>query len=138
MPAGRPTKYTSSMCDKVIELMSEGASKTEVSAALGIHWDTFCDWQRNNVEFSYAIKKGEKLSEAWWQRIARENLIAHPKGPQLNATLWYMNMKNRFGWRDKHELTGDPEKPIEVNAHVDFGKMTDDDLNRYLDQAKKG
>src|SRR3990167_5924921 len=101
---GRPTKYESWMCDKLIELMSEGASKNEVSVALGIHWDTFCDWQKKNSEFSYSVKRGEKLSEAWWERIARENLITFHKGPQFNAVLWYMNMKNRFGWRDKQEI----------------------------------
>lgn len=137
-PGGRPTKYVPKMCEKVIELMSEGASKTEVAAELGICWDTFGRWQNENEEFSEACKKGEKLSEAWWQRIARENLIYHPKSSQLNATLWYMNMKNRFGWRDKQELTGDPKNPVEINHHLDFGKMTDDELNRFLDQAKKG
>lgn len=137
-PGGRPTKYLPEMCAKVIELMREGRSKTEVAAELGICWDTLNHWQENNPEFSAAIKAGQRLSEAWWEKIARENLIYSPRGTQLNATLWYMNMKNRFGWRDKQEVehSGNAEKPIELN--LNFKSMTDDELNRFLDQTKKG
>lgn len=103
-PGGRPTKYKPEMCEKVVALMQEGASKAEVAAVLDISHETLNEWTKNNPEFSDAIKKGVRLSEAWWEKMARENLITMPKGPQFNATLWYMNMKNRFGWRDKQEI----------------------------------
>lgn len=37
------------------------------------------------------------LSEAWWEEHGRLNL--HNR--EFNSVLWYMNMKNRFGWRDR-------------------------------------
>lgn len=113
---GRPSKYDPLMCERVIELMSEGASKVEVAADLKIARDTLTDWTHKNKEFSAAIKIGEELSEAWWMGIARENLIERFQGSKLNATLWYMNMKNRFGWKDKQEIehSGDKENPIVV------------------------
>ena len=52
-----------------------------------------------------AVKKGEQLSQAWWLNIARENIISKYQGDNINATLWYMNMKNRFGWKDKQETS---------------------------------
>ena len=135
---GRPSKFEPWMCERVVELMKEGASKTEVAASIGIDRDTLNEWSKTNSDFSVSIKKGEQLSEVWWEKIARENLITHPKGPQFNSTLWYMNMKNRFGWKDKQEVehSGNKDKPIQHNH--DFKKMTDDDLNQFLDQAKKG
>lgn len=140
---GRPTKYTPSMCDVVVEMMREGASKIEVCAKLGISSETMSQWSKPesdyyNQNFSDAVKKGEQLSEAWWQKKARDHLVYHPKGEQLNATLWYMNMKNRFGWKDKHEISGDKDSPLEVNHNLNFKNMDDAELNRYLDQAKKG
>lgn len=104
MPAGRPSKYTPEMCDIAIKEMSEGASKTEVCAELGISYETFLDWQdlksdRYKKEFSEAVKKGEQLSEAWWLSKGRKNL----ENKEFNSTLWYMNMKNRHGWSDKQE-----------------------------------
>jgi len=101
---GRPSKYSPIFCETVIALMSEGASKTEVAAELNIAWDTLHEWEKNFPEFSDAIKRGSKLSEGWWEKKARENLVSYKDGPTINASLWYMNMKNRFGWKDKQEV----------------------------------
>jgi len=114
-PFGRPTKYKPEFCDKVIELMAEGASKTEVIAELDISWDTLIDWtnpesERYEKDFSESIKKGSMLSQSWWEKNGRVNL----KDREFNYTGWYMNMKNRFRkspeyWADqiKHDLDVD-------------------------------
>ena len=102
---GRPTKYKPEMCDQVIKLMGQGASLIEVAAELGVSHETVHDWKRVDspqyIEaFSDAIKAGVRLSHAWWERNGRINL----ENKDFSATLWYMNMKNRFGWRDKHDI----------------------------------
>lgn len=97
LAVGRPTVYRAEICDQVIELMKEGRSKNAVASILGIHVDTIYDWCDKYPEFSEAIKKGVMLSEAWWEEHGRLNL--HNR--DFNSTLWYMNMKNRFGWRDR-------------------------------------
>ena len=96
----KPTKYNSEMCKKVIELMSEGASLCEVAAKLGICEDEIHEWKEKIPEFSDAIKKGKLLSQVWWEKQGRLNLT----NKNFNYTLWYMNMKNRFGWRDKQDV----------------------------------
>lgn len=99
---GRPTKYLPEMCDAVVALMSEGASKIEVAHEIGISGETLNEWSKDNPDFSAAIKAGEAASHAWWLSKGRKNL----ENKDFSATLWYMNMKNRHGWRDKTELTG--------------------------------
>ncbi len=99
-PVGRPSKYESSMCDIVIREMTEGASKEEVAATLGIAMSTFMLWQAENTEFSEAVKKGEDASKAWWMRSGRVNL----ENKDFSYTGWYMNMKNRHKWADKQEI----------------------------------
>lgn len=99
---GRPTKYRPEMCSTVVELMSQGASKLEVCGALGVFdQETLIEWEKKYPDFSEAIKTGVQQSEIWWQRKGRQNV----DNKEFNTALWYINMKNRFGWRDKKETT---------------------------------
>lgn len=103
MPAGRPKKTLKDLPenwrDIIIDEMSEGASLAEIHALLDISADVRIRMEKEIPEFHDAIKKGKRLSEQWWQKKGRENL----ENKDFSATLWYMNMKNRFGWRDKTE-----------------------------------
>ena len=116
MPAGRPSNYKPEYCDLVIKLMSVGKSWTAVACSLHTTREVLDTWCEKHPEFADAKKNGFLLSEAWWESIAHENLMVHKDGPNLNATLWYMNMKNRFGWRDKHEHSGDQNAPIQIQT----------------------
>ncbi len=112
---GRPTKYEPDvMIPTMLAGFEEGMSKTEVAAMIGITRETMRVWSETYPQFSAAIKQGVDLSEAWWEKQSRRALF----DKDFQATNWIFNMKNRFGWRDKQEVTGDPERPQQLVHRV--------------------
>ncbi len=106
---GRPKDDLSSLpvswYIEVLELYKSGASDVEIKALI-YEWrgsfsnDLWDRWINEIDEFSETIKIGKMLSEAWWAKQGRTNLSQ----PKFNYTGWYINMKNRFGWKDKTEI----------------------------------
>ena len=90
------------MCERLLAMRKDGASVIEVCADLGIAKRTYLVWREQRAEFNEAAELGDTLAEAWWTRQGRLNL----RDKEFNSTMWYMNMKNRFGWRDKQEHMG--------------------------------
>lgn len=109
---GRPvTMPPEGACETVLGMMAEGASKTQVCAALNTGWDTFALWQERDPMFLEAVKKGTLLSQAWWEAHGSKQL----ENKEFNHVLWYMNMKNRFGWADKQETKHSGEMTIKID-----------------------
>lgn len=133
---GRPSKYKPEMCDRVIELMTEGASQVEVCADIGISRETYNQWCKpgSNTyikEFADANDKGVALSQAWWEKLGR---LGAAGMSEINPVVWIFNMKNRFKWHDKQalEVSGDQDKPIKQEVtHT----LTDwDVIDKKMDQ----
>lgn len=106
---GRPLASLDSLPDNwyddILELYREGGSDVEAKAMI-YEWrgsfsnDLFDRWMIDEPQFSETIKMGRMLSEAWWNKNGRINL----QNKDFNYTGWYMQMKNRFGWKDKQEV----------------------------------
>lgn len=101
---------------EILELYKEGGSDVEVKALIYSWRNSFSNdlwdrWLKEEPVFSETIKKGRMLCEAWWSREGRENLSDRDFSP----TLWYMNMKNRFGWRDTHDVNSNIKGEVNIN-----------------------
>ena len=105
MPAGRPKKTVKDTLPdgwkgEVLALGEVGGSLEEIKGMLDISDDLHYRWMEEEPEYSGTIKRAQRKAQLWWQTQGRVNL----KDKDFSATLWYMNMKNRFGWRDKQEV----------------------------------
>ncbi len=104
---GRPKKTLDDLPkdwkDKIYKFFLNGYSKAEIAHEIALKCTTFKEFEKREKDFSATIKKYSKLSEGWWVKQGRENL----KSKEFNPVLWYMNMKNRFGWKDKQEIKHD-------------------------------
>ena len=124
MPSGRLKIKLSELPkdwkEKALTLGKNGASDVEirVEALGGICHETWTRLLKEEPIFSETIKKSRDFCKVWWQAQGRVNL----KDKDFSPTLWYMNMKNRFGWRDRQDITSD-NKAISINM-VDYGDNT--------------
>ena len=90
---------------EVLDLYKNGAADIEVKAFIyeirgSFSNDLWDRWLVDEPQFSETIKTGKMISEAWWVKNGRSNL----NNNAFSYTGWYMNMKNRFGWKDKSEV----------------------------------
>ena len=101
---GRPTTYDISFCQIVIDKMSEGYSKEAVAGHLSISKTTLYDWITKHKDFANAISIGETKSQMHWEGSLVKHVVHTKNGKQINGQVFNLNMKNRFGWRDKNEV----------------------------------
>jgi len=124
MELGRPKKTVEETFkdwqgwkDEILTLYKKGASDVEVKCLISEHCDSISDdlwyrWMEEEPEFSGTIKRGKLLSQVWWEKKGRKNL----ENKDFSFTGWYMNMKNRFNWKDKTDFTSgdEPVKTVSV------------------------
>jgi hypothetical protein len=96
---GRPTDYDPKIIPRVLECMRAGWSLAELCLEFDVSKKTLYNWRDAHPEFLHALENGVDLSEGWHMKLARENYY----NKDFNDRLWYRNMANRFGWRDKTE-----------------------------------
>jgi|SRR5579859_3684784 len=99
MGLGRPSEYDPKYDEIAFNLLCEGASIAEVGWHLRKSQQCLSEWREKYPTFGEAIKKGVEIAQGWWEKEGRTSL----RDDDFNPTLWYMNMKNRFGWKDKQE-----------------------------------
>jgi len=122
---GRPTKYNPRWAEKLPEMFRQGQSVLEVAVELGISRDSMYEYAKLYPVFSDALSRGKEISQAWWERMGRENLFDttdfDPKTGKPTSRkaivdrLWAKNMACRFreDWTEKSE--------VDANVHTDEG-----------------
>ena len=104
----------------ILSMSKEGASIVEIAVELDIARGTLYSLMERDEYFMNTIKKCKRYCESWWLKQGRVNL----KDKDFSPTLWYMNMKNRFGWTDKQQ-TDVTSKGKELNiTPIEFVSKT--------------
>ena len=97
---------------QVKTLASRGLTHEQIAAALGISHDTLYKRKAKYTEFSDAIKEGQGKGLAQVSNALFEQAL----GGNTSAAIFYM--KNRAGWKDKQEFSGDKENPLNIMFKV--------------------
>ena len=121
MGAGRPTDYKSEYCDEAVKYIGGGKSKEAFAGHIGHAVSTIYLWEQVHPEFSEAVKRGEAMSQDFWEELG---LVGTTEGKNFNATTWIFNMKNRFKWKDRHDITSD-DKELKGLVQVDYVTQKD-------------
>lgn len=145
---GRPKKELSDLPgdwrERMVKLAAQGASDVElrVEALGGISNGLWYRLIEEEPEFADVVKQCSELCESWWMRLGREGAGAKVG---INPTAWIFNMKNRFGWADKHEHAGNMqhsgpnggpiEHKIDHSAGVQFSRIMDK-VERAIDEER--
>lgn len=114
---------TRSWADKLIECYREGYSDAEVAAAMNITIKAFHSQLGENPSFAKLVEYGRTLSTAYWEGLARKNIM----NKSFNTSLYNFYMKNKFGWADKVETSS-----VNENTNISL-----DDLRAQIAQKLK-
>lgn len=109
---GQPTKYREEYCQLLIEHMSAGYSYETFGATIDVARSTVFNWEEQFPEFLDAKRKAFDKCQQFWETIGIQGIWNEPNGRTLNTGNYCFQMKNRFKWSDRVELSGDDEKPI--------------------------
>jgi hypothetical protein len=122
---GRPRKeFKQEWCNKLVKHMEQGYSFESFGGVISCAKDTLYTLLERHPEFSDAKKLGESKSRLFWERAGIEGMNGMIKG--FVSGTWIFNMKNRFGWADKQEVTGKDGEPIITAVTVNVVKSKSD------------
>ncbi|MFA5952789.1 MAG: helix-turn-helix domain-containing protein [Hyphomicrobium sp.] len=109
--SGRKPLYHSGMHATVLELGADGKSRSQIARELGVSRKSLYEWIKNYPDFREAMEAANDLALAWWEDQGQKGVWS---GRDFNAQCFSWQMKNRFpnDYKDKHEISGDPERPL--------------------------
>jgi hypothetical protein len=95
--------------------MSGGLSFESFAGVINVNQDTLHEWVKVWPEFSEAKKLAFAKCQLWWEKVGISGLWS-TKDSSFNTGVYCFNMKNRFKWTDKVEVSGGDEttKPISL------------------------
>jgi hypothetical protein len=89
-------KWDPKYCEELILHMKEGYSFTSFGANCDCSAACLNNWVKVHPEFAHAKSIGEVHNLKHWEKLSHSN---------MDTGKWIFNMKNRFGWMDKREIT---------------------------------
>lgn len=151
MAGGRPSKYKAEYVEQAQKLTQLGATDAELADFFKVTISTISLWKVRHAEFSEALKLGKEVADkrvegALYSRalgyshedtdvrvikgkLVKTALIRHYPPDTTAAIFWLKNRKPEE-WRDKQET--------EHSGSLTLGKMSDDELERRIEQLSRG
>ena len=139
---GRPSLYKPEYCELLIEHMGRGFSFESFGGKILVASQTLYAWCEAHPEFSDAKQIGTELGREWWEGQGRRGLQKGAK--EFHGQVWSITMKNRFGYRDRHEVTlsgpggGPIQKRIVWDSEAETRLRELDAKAKRLEELKAG
>lgn len=132
-PVGRPRTTIADLPegwqDTIKQAAQGGASNVTLKVLLGIGHTAFETLLEDSEEFRQTIEACKLLAQHWHETVGR-NMMTGANG---NAVAWKFAMQNQFGWKDKNQVSGDPEAPLEQNVTIAKRNLTPEELKAELE-----
>lgn len=147
MSVGAPSKFKLEYCELLIEHMAKGDSyetfgaflhlEKKVSAKDAPSRTTLYNWEKEHPEWKETKSLAFDCCQLFWENLGKEGIQGSSEsyiddnGNEVRRSktvastgIWALNMRNRFGYKDKVEITTgkDGERPRLV---IDFGATSD-------------
>lgn len=108
-----------------------GCSDIEVCRLLRITFSKFKQMYDSDEGFRTMVDVGRTMSQAYWMEQGRLNITNN----KFNTSLWMFNMKNRFGWSEKADVTNYDATPDNID---ELRSKLSDVLPRVIQMLKPG
>lgn len=130
---GQPTKYTTELADSIIAFIRGGAYIETASVAAGINKSTLYDWLKRSRKgdtpyagFHDRVEKALAEAElADWGTIGKA-----ARDGAWQAAAWRLERKfpDKYGRKDRHEITGAEGGPIELAPSGALPELTSEQM----------
>lgn len=128
-------RFRKRYCQELIEWMADGNTYEGFATVINTDRANLYKWETEYPEWVDAKRTAFEQCEQWWLKIAKDNLISKREG-SLNSSVWIFNMKNRFKWTDRTDLTSGDEslksKPIDIRF-VQVDKEMQNAIDRRIE-----
>lgn len=116
-PVGRPRTTIEDLAPDWKEIMmaeaQDGGGPTAYMVKLGIGHSALQTLLTDSEEFRSTFEACILLQQYWWETQGRKMAA----GADGNATVWSLNMTNRFNWRSgRNEVVGDKTAPLQMEV----------------------
>lgn len=100
---GRPTKFKEEYCDRLVDHMAEGFSFESFAGKVLVSRQTIYSWLEKSSNFLDSKRRGEMACLYFWENASIKGMF-NTQDTKLNVGNWVFNMKNRFNWKDSHQI----------------------------------
>ena len=116
-PVGRPRTTVEDLDPNWKEIMmaeaQDGGGPTAYMVKLGIGHSALQTLLTDSEDFRTTYEACILLQQYWWETQGRKMAA----GADGNATVWSLNMTNRFNWRSgRNEVVGDKTAPLQMEV----------------------
>ncbi len=113
--AGRPCKFEPWMCEKILEIASNGGHQAAMMQAIGIKKTQFHTWKKEIPEFKDAIEEAKLISQSVYENILLQGAMG--KIPGFNFNSISLLMHNKFPDEYKRGSNGSTVSNTEITIN---------------------